>query len=207
MTAQFARRLAEVNARAIAAVDRDWEQLPRPDAVLPANRVALADDLDLFGQASLFQLVCRARSTWGIKRMADWLAVAASGPHLLRRQTAVLGLISDLEYRQRLEATASLLETLGGQSECFAAWLRERHEDRWLRPAVWIARVLTATAVISFVWLMAAASGSRAIPGFLFTGVVLANILFAIGLLGRVHAALCRRERGLRRCDALSSID
>ena len=29
---------------------------------LSADRLALADDLDLFGQASLFQLVCRARS-------------------------------------------------------------------------------------------------------------------------------------------------
>ena len=183
---QFAQQMAEVNLRSIARIDRDWQAVPIPNAAPPGDRLTLSEDLDLFGHASLCQLICRARTPWGLERIANWIAVPADADSLCRRQEAIRELIPNLDFRQRLEATASFVESLGGQSERFAAWITDRHDERWLQPALWVARVLTAAAVAALVWF-AVSEGSRMAAGLVFTGVVLANVLFSIALLGRVH--------------------
>ncbi len=183
---QFAQQMAEVNSRSIARIDRDWQAVPIPNAAPPGDRLTLSEDLDLFGHASLCQLICRARTPWGLERIANWITVPADADSLCRRQEAIRELIPNLEFRQRLEATASFVESLRGQSERFAAWITDRHDERWLQPALWVVRVLTAAAVAALVWF-AVSEGSRMAAGLVFTGVVLANVVFSIALLGRVH--------------------
>ncbi|MCA9111267.1 MAG: hypothetical protein KDA52_15045, partial [Planctomycetaceae bacterium] len=60
------------------------------------------DDLDIFGQASLFQLVCSARTRLGEDELAKWLQLAADRETILRRQQAVQELRSNIELRERL---------------------------------------------------------------------------------------------------------
>jgi ABC-type multidrug transport system fused ATPase/permease subunit len=183
---EFADRLAEINSQAIDRVERNWQALPVPNVVAPEDRRALCDDLDLFGHASLFQLVCRARTPWGLARVADWLTVPAAGDAIAGRQTAIRELIPQLDARQRLEAAASFIEKLGERSERFAAWIKDRRDERWLAPSLWVARVLTAAAVASMDWF-AFSTGTRMAAGYTLAGVVLVNVLFSIVLLGRVH--------------------
>lgn len=61
-----------------------------------------ADDLDLFGRASLFQYVCRARTRLGEDRLAEWLLHAAARETIHRRQAAVAELSENLDLRERL---------------------------------------------------------------------------------------------------------
>jgi len=192
---QFAERMAEVNLRSIARIDRDWQNVPLPNAAPPGDRLTISEDLDLFGHASLCQLICRARTPWGLERIANWITVPADADSLCRRQEAIHELIPNLDFRQRLEATASFVESLGGQSERFAAWITDRRDERWLRPALWIARVLTAVAAAALVWFVVS-EGSRMAAGLVFTGVVLVNILFSIALLGRVHTLFAMVNEG-----------
>jgi ABC-type multidrug transport system fused ATPase/permease subunit len=192
---QFAARMAEVNARAMARIDRDWRRVPIPNATPPDDRLALSKDLDLFGHASLCQLICRARTPRGLERIANWIAVPAEADSVRRRQEAIRELTPRLEFRQRLEATASFVESLGDQSERFAAWIITRRDERWLRPSLWVARVLTAAAVATLSWF-AVSEGSRMAAGLAFTGVVLLNVLFSIAFLGRVHTVFAIVSEG-----------
>jgi ABC-type multidrug transport system fused ATPase/permease subunit len=183
---EVADRMAEINSHAVERVDRNWQALPVPNAIAPEDRQALCQDLDLFGHASLCQLVCRARTPWGLARVASWLTVPAEADTIAGRQAAIRALVPRLDDRQRLEAAASFIARLGERSEGFAAWIKDRRDERWLAPSLWAARVLTALAVASMVWF-AFSTGTRMAAGFTLAGVVLVNVLFSVVLLGRVH--------------------
>jgi hypothetical protein len=61
-----------------------------------------ARDLDLFGDGSLFQLLCRARTSVGQETLARWLLQPASVEEALLRQEAVRELALALDLREDL---------------------------------------------------------------------------------------------------------
>src|SRR5580692_6246335 len=97
---EFAEQLAEVNSRSLARVDRDWHAVPVPNVAPPADRLALSQDLDLFGRASLCQLICRARTPWGLECVGNWMTAGADADTVCKRQAATRELMPQLEYRQ-----------------------------------------------------------------------------------------------------------
>ena len=65
-----------------------------------------ADDLDIFGRGSLFQLICRARTRLGEDTLADWLSKPATPRTIRVRQAA----IEELRPRLDLREEAALLD-------------------------------------------------------------------------------------------------
>ncbi|MBV9613754.1 MAG: hypothetical protein JO091_14870, partial [Acidobacteriaceae bacterium] len=61
-----------------------------------------ADDLDVFGKGSLFELLATTRTAAGDKKLADWLLRPASRDEALARQAAVRELSTCLELHQDL---------------------------------------------------------------------------------------------------------
>ncbi|HEX2485684.1 MAG TPA: DNA mismatch repair protein MutS, partial [Myxococcota bacterium] len=61
-----------------------------------------AEDLDLFGRGSLFELLCRARTREGEDRLASWLLAPARPQELAERQDAVRELTPALDLREDL---------------------------------------------------------------------------------------------------------
>jgi hypothetical protein len=183
----FAARMAEVNSRALARFDRDWDRLPVPNVDAPESLRDSSLDLDLFGRASLCHLVSRARTPWGLASVADWIAVPAGSESIRRRQASIKELAPQLDYRQRLEATASFVENIHERSQRFAAWIANRRDERWLTPATWIARVQTLAALVLLA-LLFISEADRTIAGVILTGIVGANVLISIALLGRIHS-------------------
>lgn len=59
-----------------------------------------ADDLDVFGRGSLFELIANARTATGERTLADWLRSIASTTEVLLRQEALAELSSRLELRE-----------------------------------------------------------------------------------------------------------
>jgi MutS domain V len=64
-----------------------------------------AADLDLFGRASLFELLCTARTRAGQETLAAWLKAPAPRDDVLRRQAAVAELRPRLDLREDLALT------------------------------------------------------------------------------------------------------
>jgi hypothetical protein len=63
-----------------------------------------ARDLDLFGNGSLFELLCRARTRPGADRLAQWLLAGASPDDIAARRQAVAELVPRLDLREELTA-------------------------------------------------------------------------------------------------------
>lgn len=91
----------------VARLDETWRQdVPDTGHDLAASRAGYASDLDLFGPASLFQLLNRAATAPGRRTLAAWLDGGASLEQILGRQAAALELVEAIDYRESL-VTAS----------------------------------------------------------------------------------------------------
>jgi hypothetical protein len=66
------------------------------------SRHPYADDLDVFGAGSLFQLVSGARTPMGEERLAAWLSSAAPVAEVLERQSRIAGLRTRIDLRERI---------------------------------------------------------------------------------------------------------
>ncbi len=71
-----------------------------------------AADLDLFGEGSLFELMCTARTRAGEEALASWLLTAAKPEMIRERQAAVDELRPRLDLREDLELLG--VEVRGG---------------------------------------------------------------------------------------------
>jgi len=95
--------LVQLNKTELRALDYDY--LSQPDGInyLPPLH-PYAQDLDLFGRASLFQFVNRAVSEQGQSTLADWFCKPASPATINERQAAVKELATHTNWRQDLQA-------------------------------------------------------------------------------------------------------
>ena len=142
--------LAKVNAEGAARVRREWSKLPAPEVSVPPRSRVLATDLNLFGQASVFQL-CRTTSTpAGIRTLRDWLLEPAEPREVRRRQPAVVQLAAQRERRQSLEALSRQFAQGQVVPEAFFDWAageRWLAERPWLKLAAWL---VPATAIVLY---------------------------------------------------------
>jgi len=80
-----------------------------------------ARDLDLFGKASLFELLCTARTRAGEETLAAWLQAAAPVDEVLLRQEAIRDLRGRVRFREQLFSLGETVR-LGVQPEALAKW-------------------------------------------------------------------------------------
>jgi hypothetical protein len=80
-----------------------------------------ARDLDLFGTASMFELLCTARTRAGEETLAAWLLAAAPVDEIRKRQGAITDLKDRVTFREKLFSLADTLR-LGVRPEALAAW-------------------------------------------------------------------------------------
>ena len=178
--------LREINQEAIARLHRDWTALPETLVEVPPQHRATADDLDLFGHASLFQFLNMATTPIGIRVVRDWLVEPASPDEIQRRQQAAVELSSHLDLRQTLILEGRLLADRGAAMERFAQWAEG---GPWLaaRPwLLWLCRTLAAAAllilVLTFGGVLSNEQGGITFFVMLFLN---ANVIALFG--GKVH--------------------
>jgi hypothetical protein len=109
---ETSREMALRNEEGKARISRNWKDLP--DRSPPTESVSsqLARDLDLFGHASLFDLLCTANTWEGRNAVAQALLRGTERKNLSGRHAAIRELAPQLEFRQLLEcATVPLRES------------------------------------------------------------------------------------------------
>ncbi len=166
---------------------RDWTALPEPLVSVPPRHQAVADDLDLFGHASLFQMVCAANTPIGAETLRDWFLETASVEETQRRQQAVTELAPHLELRQTLDLEGRLLPDRGRATARFLEWAED---EPWLarRPRLlWLLRAMSAStillaALIALNWL----SLERGVMAIF--AALTANIIATACVGGQVHS-------------------
>jgi hypothetical protein len=176
----------QINCEAIARLNHCWASLPETPIDVPPHHQAVADDLDLFGHASLFHLLNLANTPVGVRTLRDWLLEPAAPDEIPRRQQAAVELAPHLELRQELIFQGRLLEDRGAAMDRFVAWAEG---GPWLatRPWLeWLCRGLSATMAADLVLTFAGAVPAEP-GGVAFVVVLFLNILVIATFGGRVH--------------------
>lgn len=139
--------------RALARIDHEWPGTGETgERFLMDSRGHLyANDLDIFGRGSLFELLCQARTPMGQAMVAEWLLTPATPDIIRARQHSVAELAPRLDVREDLAVLGENARA-GVRTEALSTW-GEREpilKSSWFRILAWVLSVLGATAVIAF---------------------------------------------------------
>jgi len=88
--------------RGLARIEDRWRGGGEPGERFRDDRHVYANDLDLFGTGSLFELLSLARTYTGEETLARWLTTAAGATEVRARQEAVRELGPALDLREHL---------------------------------------------------------------------------------------------------------
>jgi hypothetical protein len=191
-----------VYTRADARVRRDWGALP---PAVPPPGVDLAQhpyalDLDLFGRASLAQLLGPAATPAGAARLSAWLLEPAALTEIIARQQSVRALADAAEWREELRAHG-VLTSGAGQAELdrLFGWAGGRQS---FGPA-FRGAVIALTLLI---WVLLALKLSGLVNGNYWATPLTAGVVLSFALAKRIHESFNRAgagERALARYAAL----
>lgn len=206
LEAQRMRR--SVLRRLIARTERNWDRLPLWNPKLGEGQagrqagdpsggegdpVAVADDLDVFGRGSLFQLVSMASLGPGLRRLATWLIGPARRATAVRRHVAGRELAGLRQWRIDFYTQARRAAAGTADPDRFLRWITspswlQRHPvlATWslISPVLFFGLVTTILlGVTAFDFSDAAIRGL----GAAIAAVVGLNLLISTFLLGDVH--------------------
>jgi hypothetical protein len=129
-----AERAVAVYRGGLARIEDRWAGTGQTgDRFNDAHHVYAAD-LDLFGQASLFELLSTARSRMGEDRLARWLLSPSCLQEILPRQAAVAELRDQLDLREDI-AVLGEGASVGVHPEALVHWAEapNRMRRQWIR--------------------------------------------------------------------------
>ncbi len=121
---QARRRLDRAIAyyeKGLARLEGKWAGSGEPGTRFTDLSHPYAEDLDLFGNGSLFELICSARTRMGEEKLAAWLKSPSSCAEILERQAAVEELRRNLDLREDLYALGVEI-CAGVNPEALSAW-------------------------------------------------------------------------------------
>ncbi len=145
-----ALRQAAFYRRAIARLEDRWAGTGCQGRPVDDAHHVYAADLDLFGEGSLFELLCAARTVMGEQTLAAWLLGPADLLELRRRQESIEDLRERLDLREHIAVLgadgATIAQPLG-----LATWARTANV--LARPALGIlAAALPAALLGATLW-------------------------------------------------------
>ena len=98
----LSQRRFELYETGVARLNDQWSGTRSSGVQYRNPEHVYTDDLDLFGDGSLFQLICWAQTPAGHDRLAAWLRTPADKPRVEERQAAVSELRDNLNLREEL---------------------------------------------------------------------------------------------------------
>jgi hypothetical protein len=191
------RLYVTLNERGLARLSGAWREFTeRGDRFLSSAHL-YTPDLDVFGQASLFQLLNETATRAGEERLAAWLSAPAQAPTVEARQGAARELAPRVAFRQDLCVEARLVSREKAEPRLFIQWAESGptlQSIRWSRPLALALPPLTLALYVAGhldlvpVW-------SWWVGLFLQLGVVLATR----GALREMEERLSAGEHGFAR--------
>ncbi len=211
---ELRRRAARYFEKALARLDGAWPGTGEPgDRYLdPAH--PYAQDLDLFGKGSLFELLSTARTHIGEETLARWLLAPAAPADVRARQEAVAELQPRVDLREHLAVLAEEARA-GVDPVSLAEWGEAPAllESGKYRVLLWL---LTAVGLLGFaaVWVLAFNAGhvlalssrAAALSRDLLLLALLANRWFYYRTRKQVDAVVAAVEEAAHELGLISGI-
>jgi hypothetical protein len=160
------RRAERFFERGLARLDGSWPGTGSTGDHFLDLAHPYAQDLDLFGIGSLFELLSTARTRAGERTLADWLLSPADPPVVQSRQAAVTELRPRLDLRERLAVLAEDARS-GVDADSLAAWGEAPPQlgGLGLRIALWACTLLGIAGAAAGIALLLNLTGTAALTG------------------------------------------
>ncbi len=181
------RLMVQMYRESIARLQRRWDHIRVPEVAVPDESRAVAFDLDLVGESSLFKLLGTPRTPLGIRTLVDWMLHGASPETVVGRQQGVAELAGEFEYRDEFALRCAVLESSRSGPTRFIEWAES---DSWLERRgwlLWIVRLTTVAVILAVAgWL----SGllPLAVAGPMLLAAVCINFILSVVFAGTIHS-------------------
>ncbi len=133
--------LININADELKFLEGNYYIFPDGSQHVPADHL-YANDLDIFGKASLFQYLNRTTSEMGSAQLADYLQFPAEPNLILQRQAAVKELSNKIEWIQNLQAKGKEKQITFSTKNRLNLWVSEPPVFSKFKPWKWLRYVL-----------------------------------------------------------------
>jgi hypothetical protein len=158
-------------ARGIDRLDEQWAGRGRTGTRFADAHHPYAGDLDLFGQGSLYERLCEARTSMGEATLAAWLLAPAPPEAVRARQAAVQALAPRLDLREDLAILGEdVAAAVRADALTALAAARELAPSRRLRLTVAGVSAVALATVTS--WALGWTSPIVAVVALIVQGVV-----------------------------------
>lgn len=194
--------MADFNREGIARVERRWADLPSAPGGAAYRDHDYAVDLDLYGHASLLQLLGVCGTAPGWKTLQAWLLGGADSDTIALRQEAVREMAGALGFRDRLAAESRLVASRDtGDADASAdRFLRWAEGDSWFRGHGWLRIASLVLAPVNLAAITLHALGAVPTPVLAWPLVISALVLAPRSkALHSVFAEADDGESGVRR--------
>jgi hypothetical protein len=187
--AECARRSILFYERGIGRLENRWHGGAESGERFIDSHHPYSSDLDLFGRASLFELLSTARTRGGEARLAGWLKSPSPAPDLRARHEAVDELRPLLDLREQIAVLGDDFRT-GVHPEQLVAWAGAPAHPfpAWRRVLAFVFAVVTFGTLLW--WLATDLADANARLAFVIVAAL--EGAFAVGMrtkvLGIVHA-------------------
>lgn len=183
----------ELARQAVARIDREWGALPDPQAA-PARAGGThpwAVDLDLYGPASLRQLLGPVHTPMGAATLDGWLLDPVVESGLTERQEAVRELAADDVLREEVSVEGALLDPVDPTAlDGFMEWCVEP-------PVVSVAAARAAWVLPILTLLFAVGDGLDRAPGWSWLLPLAASAVVAFRWGHRLHLEFAKASSGV----------
>ena len=159
--------------RALARMENRWIGKGHQGEAFRDPKHLYADDLDLLGPGSAFELLSTSRTATGDRMLAEWLLAPAPPEVVKARQAAVTELRERLDLREDIALMGEDIRT-AIDDQVMKIW-GERPAVRFFPGARWVALLLACAAISTFVLFLAQVLSLRP-----FLAVVLAELIFGL---------------------------
>jgi hypothetical protein len=201
--AECMRRAIRFYEQGIARLENRWQGNGESGARFSDPHHPYASDLDLFGRASLFELLSIARTRGGEARLAAWLKSASSVAELSARHEAINELRPMLDLREQLAILGDDFRA-GVNPEALVRWAGEPAQPfpAWRRV---MALVLSAVGLTALLWWLGMDVGN-ARARIAVIAVAAIEGLFGYGLRARILHIVSAVEEPAHDLDLLAEI-
>lgn len=163
-TLELARRALRFYEQGLTRVEDRWmgkgvqgERFRDPNHIY-------AEDLDVFGKGSLYELLCTARTKVGEDALANWLNGPAPAEEVTKRQAAVAELADRLDLREKLALIGENIRA-GLHGDSVTAW-GKRPLVKFPPGLPILAGVLSSGTILSLAGYLSGFSGRAPLLGF-----------------------------------------
>jgi len=154
------RLLIQINKQEFEILKHEFSTLQDGQQFKRENH-AYANDLDIFGKASVYQYVNRTISERGNRTFADWLLNPADSRIILQRQEAAKELTDQIEWRQQLRAYGITNPITIAAEKKIETWLKSKNkfiDNRFWKTAQYFFPAITITVLLLYLFNLMSSS-------------------------------------------------